>query len=75
MTTSSSQIIQPLASKTLTTVSHPPRVRSLVTFDTGGALWYHFTVYPRYPHPPFNSFVAPLNAAAASVGFGRSPSR
>ena len=26
------------------------------------------------PYPPFSSFVAPLNAAAASVRFGRRPS-
>ena len=37
----------------------------------GRGSWYRFTMYPRYPHPPFNSFVAPLDAAGPSVGFAR----
>jgi hypothetical protein len=32
-------------------------------------------VYPWCPHPPFNSFVAPLDAAASGVGVGRPPSQ
>jgi hypothetical protein len=40
----------------------PPRLLHR-TFDTGGALWYHFTVYPT-PPPPLLIFV-PLGAFSA----------
>src|SRR5262245_23089196 len=73
MTTSSSQIIQPLASKTLATVSNLTRVQSLVRGHPDSALQdpAHGGNTRNPNSPPFNSVALQVGAAAPGVGSGR----